>query len=98
MRRGGKCFPAANTHLSVNECMQRQARVSLSPQLWKLNWVSGAQRELITENQSKVLILSWKRLEYSTRTFSSSKIRFFTSLLLTFHTKHDILQDVDTEL
>lgn len=46
-KRGGKCFAAANTHLSVNECscMQRQAKVSLSPMLWKLNRVSGPQRE-----------------------------------------------------
>lgn len=46
-REEGNAFSAANTHLSVNECacMQRQAKVSLSPKLSKLNWVSGPQRE-----------------------------------------------------
>lgn len=76
-----KCFPAANTHLSVNECscMPRQAKVSLSPKLWKLNWVSRPQREWNIENLGVSFIVDkrwatyrWRPLllclGYSTRT------------------------------
>lgn len=50
--REAKYLSDVNILPSVNECscVQTQGGVSLSPKLWKLNYVRQPQREIITEN------------------------------------------------